>query len=109
MRLLEDKIKRLFIEFLIPSIGGAVVLALYSFVDMIAIGQGVGVNGTAATAILTPIVSMASFLGLLVGMGGSVLYSRAKGEGDTAEANGAFTASTVFILSLIHISEPTRP
>lgn len=101
MRLLEDKIKRLFIEFLIPSIGGAVVLALYSFVDMIAIGQGVGVNGTAATAILTPIVSMASFLGLLVGMGGSVLYSRAKGEGDTAEANGAFTASTVFIGGII--------
>ncbi len=58
MRLLEDKIKRLFIEFLIPSISGAMVLALYCFVDMIAIGQGVGVNGTASTAIISPLSAL---------------------------------------------------
>lgn len=97
MNLIKDNIRKVFIDFLIPSISGALVLALYSFVDMIAIGQGVGVNGTAATAITTPIVSLTSFLGLLVGMGGSVLYSKARGEGDIDGANRAFTSSAIFM------------
>ena len=55
MDLLHSEIKRTFLKFLVPSIGGALVVTLYSFVDTIAIGQGVGPDGTAACAVLLPV------------------------------------------------------
>ena len=67
MDLLHSEIKRTFLKFLVPSIGGALVVTLYSFVDTIAIGQGVGPDGTAACAVLLPIFAIATFAGLLCG------------------------------------------
>ena len=42
MDLLKDNIKQLYRKRLFPAIGGALVVAAYSFVDTIALGQGVG-------------------------------------------------------------------
>ena len=69
MDLLHDRVQKLYWKFLVPSIGGAMVVSLYNFVDTIAIGQGVGPNGTAACAVFLPLFWIAEFIGLLCGMG----------------------------------------
>ena len=59
MDILRDDVKQLFIKFLVPAIGSALVVTAYSFVDTIAIGQGVGPDGTAACAVILPIFCLA--------------------------------------------------
>lgn len=97
MDLLKDNIKKLFYRFLFPSIGGALVVAIYSFVDTIAVGHGVGPNGTAAVAVVTPLVALSGFLSALFGTGGSVLLSKAHGEGNREKANAYFTVSLLLV------------
>ena len=97
MDLLNGNIRKHFIKFLIPAISSAIAVAAYSLIDTIAIGQGVGADGTAACAILLPVFSIASFIGLLCGIGGCVLRSKAKGEGNEEKANAYFTAATVLV------------
>lgn len=97
MDLLNGNIRKLFIKFLVPAISSAIAVAAYSLIDTIAIGQGVGAEGTAACAILLPVFSIASFIGLLCGIGGCVLRSQAKGEGNEEKGNAYFTAATVLV------------
>ena len=95
MDLLHDRVQKLYWKFLVPSIGGAMVVSLYNFVDTIAIGQGVGPNGTAACAVFLPLFWIAEFIGLLCGIGGSVLMSEARGSGDEEKGNAYFTAALI--------------
>ena len=52
MDVLSDNIRKLFLRFLLPSVGGAVAIAAYSLIDTIVIGQGVEAVGTAALPFL---------------------------------------------------------
>ncbi len=97
MDLLKDNPKKLFYKYLIPAISGAIAIAAYSFVDTIAIGQGVGPDGMAACAVVLPIFSIAHFLSLLCGVGGSVLMSQARGKGNKEKGDAYFTASILFV------------
>lgn len=96
MNLIEDDVRKLFYKFLIPAISSAIAVAAYSFVDTIVIGQGVGSVGMAACAVVLPIFSIAHFLSLLCGIGGSVLMSKARGSGNTEKGDAYFTASILF-------------
>ena len=76
---------KLLVKFAVPSIISMLVSALYNIVDQIFIGQGVGMYGNAATNVAFPLTTLATAVGLMLGIGG---------------------ASNC--LSLIHIYEPTR-
>ena len=69
MDLNKDNIIKLFYKFLVPSVSGAVAIAIYSLIDSIAIGQGVGVNGAAACAVTLPLFSIGNFIALVFGVG----------------------------------------
>ena len=69
--------------------------AVYTLVDMAVIGQYAGPTGTAAIALVMPVWSFICSLGILTGIGGSVLYSNAKGESGARKANSMFTAAMV--------------
>ena len=97
MDLLKDDVRSLFYKFLIPAVSSAVAVALYSFEDTIVIGQGVGPDGMAACAIVLPIFSIASFMALLCGIGGSVLMNRARGEGRQEKGDAYFTAALLYV------------
>lgn len=97
MDLRTEDVKKLFYKFLIPAISGAIAVAAYSIVDTIAIGQGVGANGAAANAVVLPIFSLASFIALVFGIGGCVLRSQARGEGNEEKGNAYFTAAVIFV------------
>ena len=99
MNLLEDNIKKLYMRYLIPAVGGAMIIAVYSFVDMLAVGKGVGPDGSAAIAVVMPVFNLADFFGFLTGVGGAVLISVSQGRGEIEKKNEQFTAS--FLLTVI--------
>lgn len=98
MDVLKTDIRKLFFHFLIPSVGGAIAVAAYSFVDTIAIGQGVGSLGAAACAVVLPVFCLAHLLALICGVGGSVLMSAARGAGRKEKADAYYTASLLLTL-----------
>lgn len=93
MEMTEKPIKPLYFKYLIAAFGSALVGAVYTLVDMAVIGQYAGPMGTAAIALVMPVWSFICSLGILTGIGGSVLYSNAKGESGVRKANSMFTAA----------------
>ena len=101
MDFITGDIKQLYRKFLTASMASAMVMSIYSFVDTIAVGQAEGPAGAAAMAVITPLYGVLIFLGILCGVGGSVLYGNARGEGKEEKANALFTAATGLMLFLI--------
>lgn len=106
MDLLRESIGRLYLKFLFPSLFSALVTTVYSFVDTIAIGQGVGPDGAAACAIIYPVFGIASLFGFLCGIGGSVRLGKARGEGRAEKADAYYTASLILVIVLTAIIWP---
>lgn len=52
-------------------------------VDMAMVGQYQGPDGTAALAVVAPVWNVIYSLGLLMGIGGSALFSMRRGGGDS--------------------------
>lgn len=104
MDFISDDIKQLYKKFLIASMASAMVMSIYSFVDAIAVGQSEGPVGAAAMAVITPLYGVLIFLGILCGVGGSVLYGNARGEGKEEKANALFTAATGLMIGLILVA-----
>lgn len=100
MDLLNDDIRKIYRHYLIASVGSALVVSIYSFVDTIAVGQSVGPLGTAAIAVINPMFALMVFLAVLCGVGGSVLMSVAKGKGREEEGNAMFTAALILMLAI---------
>lgn len=106
MDFLTADVGALYRKYLLASLGSAMVMSIYSFVDTIAVGQAVGPMGTAAIAVLNPFFSVMIFLAILCGIGGAVLMSNAKGEGLEARGNAYFTAALVLVGLVIVIGWP---
>lgn len=100
MNLLKDDLKKLYLRFLIPSLGSAMVMSIYTLTDAIVIGKGVGADALAALSITTPLLCILMAMGILFGVGGSVQMSVCRGTGNYEKANRFFTLS-FFTLTLI--------
>lgn len=98
--LLKTDVKKLYLHYLAASLGSAIVMSIYSFVDTIAVGQAEGPAGSAAMAVITPLYGVMVFLSLLCGIGGGVLMSKARGEGNAEKGNACFTAALVLMAAL---------
>lgn len=97
MNLLEDNIRKLYYKYLIPSLGSAMVMSIYTLTDAIVIGKGVGADALAALSITTPLLCVLMSTGILFGVGGSVQMSVHRGTGNDQKANRYFTLSLVGI------------
>lgn len=97
MDLINGKIRKIYFKYLLSAFGSAMIVSIYSIVDMAVVGQYQGANGTAALAVVAPIWNIIYSLGLFMGVGGSVLFSTIKGKKneDQKDANQYFTVSLV--------------
>lgn len=91
--MLKEKESRLFLHYLFPAIGSTLVTSIYVLADTMFIGQGVGPDGLAALSIALPAYSFLFGLGLLFGVGGSVLMAIARGRGREEQVGGYFSAA----------------
>ncbi|MDO4838108.1 MAG: MATE family efflux transporter [Clostridia bacterium] len=80
MDLLNGKIKSLYFKYLSAAFGSALISCIYGVVDMAMVGQYHGPNGTAALAVVAPVWNIIYSLGLLMGIGGSVIFSTKRGS-----------------------------
>lgn len=92
-------IKKLLMQFAIPSVVSMLVNSLYNIVDQIFIGQGVGYLGNAATTVAFPITTIALAISMLIGAGASAFASIKLGE--KKEAVAEETLGNMFCISVI--------
>lgn len=80
-------------------------MSCYIFADTLFISQGVGPRGIAALNIAIPGYSLISATGIMLGLGGSICYSRYKARNSRKKMREIFTFTLVlsFIISLIYM------
>lgn len=100
MNLLQGNVKTIYFKYLSAAFGSALISSIYGLVDMAMVGQYQGPGGTAALAVVAPVWNIIYSLGLLTGIGGSVLFSAARGSGDKGKENQYFTTSLLSTLLL---------
>ena len=105
MDLLNGKIKPLYFKYLSAAFGSAIISSVYSIVDTAMVGQYQGPTGTAALAVVAPVWNIIYSLGLLMGIGGSVIFSTKRGGRTSTDGNENqyFTAAVIgsVILSIL--------
>ncbi|MDO5540340.1 MAG: MATE family efflux transporter [Eubacteriales bacterium] len=102
MDFLIGKVKPMYFKYLTAAFGSALISSIYGVVDMAMVGQYQGPNGTAALAVVSPIWNIIYSLGLLMGIGGSVLFSTLRGESkeNQKKSNEYFTAALIGVVTL---------
>ncbi len=92
----------MYFKYLAAAFGSALISSIYGVVDMAMVGQYQGPEGTAALAVVSPVWNIIYSLGLLMGIGGSVLFStlRGKSEQSQKKSNEYFTAALIGVVIL---------
>ncbi len=104
MDFLNGNIKPIYFKYLAAAFGSAIITSVYSIVDTAMVGQYHGPQGTAALAVVAPVWNIIYSLGLLMGIGGSVIFSTKRGsEKCTGNENQYFTSAVIgaAILSIL--------
>ena len=103
MNLLKDKIKPMYFKYLVAASGSAMVASIFGMIDAMMVGKYHGPSGNAALAVFNPLWSIIYCLGLLAGIGGSVLFANQRGKSDEKSAQQYFTLSILYgiVLSAI--------
>ncbi len=116
MDLLNGSIKKIYFKYLLAAFGSALIVSIYSIVDMAVVGQYQGPNGTAALAIVAPIWNIIYSLGLFMGVGGSIIFSAIRGKKENSDENpnqyftvsliGSIILAVLSTLAIILFEEP---
>ena len=104
MDFLNGSIKPMNFRYLSAAFSSAMIISVYSIVDTAMVGQYHGPQGTAALAVVAPVWNIIYSLGLLMGIGGSVIFSTKRGsEKSDGSENQYFTAAAIgaVILSIL--------
>lgn len=101
---LNKPVKQVFMRYLVPSVFATMVTSIYVLADTIIVGKGIGTIAVAALNIVLPLYNIFFGLGLLFGVGGSVLMSILRGEGDEKGANAYFSTSLVAMCVVLALS-----
>lgn len=102
MDFLTSNIKPMYFKYLAAAFGSALISSIYGVVDMAMVGQYQGPEGTAALAVVSPVWNIIYSLGLLMGIGGSVLFSTLRGQSgqNQKKSNEYFTAAVIGVVIL---------
>ena len=99
INMLESPVRQVFFSYLVPSISATLVTSIYILADTMMIGRGVGGSGIAAMNILLPLYNTYFGIGMMCGVGGSVLFGFSR-RGDEKRARSYFTAALCVVLAL---------
>ncbi|MFC1943571.1 MATE family efflux transporter [Chloroflexota bacterium] len=98
--LASESIGKLLFKLSLPAGIGMFVMALYNVVDTIFIGQVVGPLGIAGLTIVFPFQMVVMGLGMIVGIGGASVISRALGATDIDKAERTLGNSIFLVIIL---------
>ena len=95
MELLNEKIGKVYLKYLVSATGGAFLASVFAMIDAMMIGKYHGAIGTAAVAIFNPCWTMIYCLGLLIGIGGATHFAVNRGRGKDTISYEYFTISVI--------------
>lgn len=96
MDFLHSRIRPMYFKYLAAAFGSAMITSVYSIVDTAMVGQYHGPQGTAALAVVAPVWNIIYSLGLLMGIGGSVIFSTKRGnKKSNGSENQYFSAALI--------------
>ncbi len=99
----EERIGKLLLKFSLPAIVGMLVNALYTVIDRIFVGQGVGSLALSGIAVAFPIpIAIMAFI-MLIAIGATSLISIRLGEGKKEEAE-VIVGNSFVLLVLISLA-----
>ncbi len=98
--ILEMNIFKVWMKFVLASVVGVVLNTIYSIVDGMFVGQGVGEAGLASVNIVWPAVTVIIGTGLMIGIGTSNKISVYLGKGDNESAEKYLATSIKFIIAI---------
>lgn len=94
----NESIGKLLLRFSIPSIVGMLVNALYSIVDRIFVGRGIGSLALSGVAVTFPISNVIMAFGMLTGIGASAVVSIKLGQKKTHQAEKVIGNAFILII-----------
>jgi len=104
MDLLKSKIKPMYFRYLVTISGSTLVSAIFGIVDATVVGRYHGPAGNAVLAVFSPMWSFVYSLGMLAGIGSSVIFANKRGNGDETAAREHFTLSLFYGAALTVLS-----
>lgn len=87
-------------KYVIPAILSQICFSLFSVIDGIFVGNGVGINALGAMNIVMPFVMAVCAIMMLINIGSVTIFAISIGKGDTDEANKVFRHG-LFLLIVI--------
>ncbi|MCU6712992.1 MATE family efflux transporter [Paenibacillus sp. J5C_2022] len=102
-KLSHQPVKKVFFQYLIPSIIGMMLMSINIVVDGIFVGHGVGTVALASVNIAVPVFSIIMSISLWIGIGGGALYSMALGEQNVLKARNIFSFSIVMVALIVMV------
>lgn len=92
-------IRKEFFKFAVPSVLGMVISSLYTVVDGIFVGRGIGALALGSVNIVYPFIMLQIAIAMLLAIGGANLFSSSKGRKDFSRANNIFAQSMSILLA----------
>lgn len=87
-----------YLRYLVPSMLGMALMAVYTFTDTFVVGRKLGAIALGAMGICTPVITISFAFGFLFGMGGGALYAIGIGQNDKINANKVFSTSLLMTI-----------
>lgn len=100
-KLINQSVKKVFFQYLIPSLIGMMLMSINILVDGIFVGNGVGSIALASVNIAVPVFSIIISISLWIGIGGGALYSMALGENNLPKARRIFSFSITIVTLIV--------
>ena len=95
--MLEEKVYKVFLKYVIPSLFGLLAISSASIIDGYFVGNYVGSIGLASINISYPIFAILFGFGLMFAVGNSVLVSKLIGEKKTQDASNLFSKAIISV------------
>ena len=99
-KLETEPVGKLLWQYAVPAIVGTMVMSLYTIIDRIFIGQGVGPDAISGLALTFPIMNLTAAIGMLVGAGAAARISIVLGQKDPVRAEKILGNSLILTLAL---------
>ncbi|MDO5718535.1 MAG: MATE family efflux transporter [Tissierellia bacterium] len=93
-------LRRQFYKYLIPSIGAMWFFSIYTMIDGIFVGRGVGPDALASVNLSMPFISTVFAVSLLFSVGSSTFITYYLGKGDKKLCDNIFTMNILITLSI---------
>lgn len=101
MDLGTEKVSVLFRKLFFPTLAGMLSMCAVTAIDGVFVGHGIGAQGIAAVNICIPLLMLFTGLGLMAGIGGSVIASVALSKGKIKYARFNVTQSMLFVTAVM--------